>query len=274
MRIAGTILVAVLAATPSRPLAAQASPSAPVPSRDERFGIRSAVLGEDREVLVHLPEGARSGERFDVVYVLDGTALLPLVAGMADYRVMMQIPPKVIVVGITNRSSQGRGKDFTPVVDTTHRDWFPVSGGADTFLRFLESEVIPTVEARYPVTRHRTIIGHSLSALFVLHALAARPDLFERYIAVSPTIPWAGQAIITELGTKLPTLNSPLGLYVSVGNEQDGYPEGLDRLEALLRRAAPASLRWKVERFPQYDHTATVPPAVHAGLMFVYPSSN
>jgi predicted alpha/beta superfamily hydrolase len=272
MRLSRLLVLAALAASPSRRLAAQASPSTPTPSRDERFGIRSAVLGEDREILVHLPEGARSGERFDVVYVLDGTSLLPLVAGITDYRVMMQMPPKVITVGITNRSGQGRGRDFTPVRDTTHLDWFPESGGADKFLRFLETEVIPTVEARYPATKHRTIVGHSLSALFVLHALAARPDLFERYIAVSPTIPWAREAIVAELGSKLSTLNSRLGLYVSTGNEQDGYPEGLDHLEALLRRSAPASLRWKVERYPQYDHTATVPPAVHAGLIFFFGS--
>ena len=254
-----------------RPCAAQASPSTPTPSRDERFGIRSAVLGEDREILVHLPEGARSGERFDVVYVLDGTALLPLAAGIEEFRLAMQRPPKVIMIGVTNPSQRTRGRDMTSAADPS-ATWAPETGGADLFLRFLETEVIPTIEARYPVTRHRTIIGHSLSALFVLHTLAARPDLFERYIAVSPTIPWAREAIVAELGSKLSTLSSPLGLYVSVGNEQDGYPEGLDHLESLLRRSAPRSLRWKVERFPQYDHTATVPPAVHAGLMFVYPT--
>ena len=271
MRFAPIIIAILFTALPPYRLTAQASPSTPIPTRTERFGIRSAVLGEDREILVHLPFGAGSGERFDVVYVLDGTSLLPLVAGVTDYRVMMQMPPKVITVGITNRSGQGRGRDFTPVRDTTHLDWFPESGGADKFLRFLETEVIPTIEARYPATKHRTIVGHSLSALFVLHTLAARPDLFERYIAVSPTIPWAHEAIVAELGSKLSTLNSPLGLYVSTGNEQDGYPEGLDHLETLLRRSAPATLRWKVERFPQYDHTGTVPPAVHAGLLFLYP---
>lgn len=254
------------AAAPQRP---SASASAPLPSRDERFGIRSAVLGEDREILVRLPEGGATGERFDVVYVLDGTALLPLVAGIAEYRVGMQIPPKVIIVGITNRSSEGRGRDFTPVPDTSRRRWFPESGQADRFLRFLETEVLPTVQARYPVTRHRTIVGHSLSALFVLHALAARPDLFERYIAVSPTIPWAHEAIIAELGATLSALDSPRGLYVSIGNEQEGYPEGLDHLEALLRRSAPATLRWKVERWPRYDHILVVPAAMQAGLSMV-----
>ena len=271
MRLRSAFLLLLLGVSATRRLATQASPSSPIPSRDERFGIRSTVLGEDREVLVHLPEGARSGERFDVVYLLDGTALLPLAAGLAEYRVAMRIPPKVILVGITNRSSEGRGRDFTPVVDGARRNWFPEQGKADQFLRFLESEVIPAVEARYPVTRHRTIVGHSLGGLFVLHALATRPELFERYIGVSPAVPWGREAVIGALGAKLSAIGAGRSLYVAVGDEQEGYPEGIDHLEALLRRSAPATLRWKVERWPEYDHAGVVPPALNAGWRFTYP---
>lgn len=269
-----SFLVSVLllcASVPLRPCAAQASSPTPIPSRDERFGIRSAVLGEDREILVHLPPGAGPGERFDVVYVLDGTTLLPLAAGIGDYRLAMQRPPRVVFVGITNRSNVTRGRDLTSVPDSTKR-WAPETGGADRFIQFLATEVIPAVEARYHVTRHRTLVGHSLSALSVLHTLGARPDLFERYIAVSPAIPWAREEIVAYLGARVPALTTPVGLYVSVANEQDGFPEGIDHLEALLRRSAPASLHWKVERWPQYDHIGVVPAAMHAGWLYFYPT--
>lgn len=175
------------------------------------------------------------------------------------------------MVGVTNPSQRTRGRDMTSAPDPS-ATWAPETGGADNFIRFLETEVIPTIEARYPVTRHRTIIGHSLSALFVLHTLGTRPGLFERYIAVSPAIPWADEEIIGYLTPKLSTLTAPLGLYVSVGNEQNGYPEGIDHLEALLRRSAPASLKWKVERWPQYDHIGVVPAAMHAGMLFFFGS--
>lgn len=266
--------LALLAVSPPSRLAAQASPSTPIPSRDERIGIRSAVLGEDREIWVHLPPGANSGERFDVVYVLDAHALSPVTSGVADYRLTMQIPPRVVVVGITSRSSEGRGRDFTPVVDTTRRRWWPETGKADQFLRFLDVEVFPLIEARYPVTRHRTIIGHSLAGLFVLHALAARPFLFEQYVAISPTIPWGHEAVLTSLETRLRDLPGARRLYVSAGNEEEGYPEGMDHLEALLRRAAPATLKWKMERYPALDHTGVVPPSVSAGLEFIFDSSH
>jgi predicted alpha/beta superfamily hydrolase len=266
-------LLAVFALTflpPDRPTAAaQASPSTPIPSRDERFGIRSAVLGEDREIWVHLPPDANGGERFDVVYVLDAHALFPITSGETDFRVRMQVPPKVVVVGITSRSSQGRGRDFTPVVDTTRRDVFPETGKADQFIRFLETELFPVIAERYPVTSHRILVGHSLAGLFAVHLFASRPELFEGYVAISPTLPWEHESVFPSVTSRLRDLPGGRSLYVSVGNEERGYQRSIDRLETLLRNSAPRGLRWKLERYPHYDHTAVVPPSVHAGLTFI-----
>lgn len=264
-----SLSIALLAALPPCRVAAQTT-HLPVPVPGEKFTFHSAVLGEDREVWVHLPAGAGSGERFDVVYVLDGNVLFPLATAEVEHRVLMSQGPRLVIVGVTSVNTRGRGRDFTPVADSSHPEWFPETGKADRFLQFLETELIPTIAARYPVTRHRLLIGHSLAGLFVLHALAARPDLFERYIAISPSIPWGREAIVTSLRTRLPTLAGDRALFISVANEREGYPESTARLEAMLRDRAPASLRWRVARFPDEDHGSTVPPAVHRGLSFIF----
>lgn len=261
--------IALCAAAPLR-LCAQVTP---LPSPGEKFTVHSTVLGEDREVWVHLPQGAGSGERFDAVYVLDAHVLFPLAVTEAEYRVTMGEGPRLVVVGVTSVSTRGRGRDFTPVADSSHPQWFPETGKADRFLRFLETELIPQISAKYPVTSHRIIIGHSLAGLFVLHALAAKPALFDRYIAVSPAIPWGREAIVASLAARLPSLSTQRSLYVSTGNEQEGYPEGLAHLEALLRGSAPRTLRWQIQRMPGETHTSTVPPAVHRGLSFVIDSA-
>jgi uncharacterized protein len=266
------VLAATLAVSPPSRLAAQASPSTTIASRDERFGIRSIVLAEDREIWVHLPPGAASGERFDVVYVLDAHATFPVTNGELDHRLAFQRPPRVVVVGITSRSSEGRGRDFTPTPDSGRRGW-PGAGQADNFIRFLETELFPLVEQRYPVTKHRTLIGHSLAGLFALHAFGSRPDLFEQYIAISPTIPWGRGAVLHTVTSRLSDLPEPRGLYVSVGNENDGYQQGIDRLTQLLRNSAPATLRWKVEKYPHEDHSGVVSPSIHAGLSFLFDRS-
>jgi predicted alpha/beta superfamily hydrolase len=51
-------------------------------------------------------------------------------------------------------------------------------GGAAVFLDFIEKELVPHVEGRYPVTDFRTLIGHSYGGLFTIYALSERPTLF------------------------------------------------------------------------------------------------
>jgi predicted alpha/beta superfamily hydrolase len=122
------------------------------------------------------------------------------------------------------------------------------------------------------VTRYRTLVGHSLGGLFALHVLATRPELFEKYIALSPVIPYAQEQVLHALAAKLPAIHDTISVYTAIGNEQEGFPEGLDHLEALLRRSAPASLHWKTERFPTLRHMEMVGPGVSNGINFVFGS--
>ena len=55
---------------------------------------------------------------------------------------------------------------------------------------FVEKELIPYVEDNYPATSYRTFIGHSFGGLSVLEALRSRPDVFDNYIAIDPSLWW------------------------------------------------------------------------------------
>ena len=63
---------------------------------------------------------------------------------------------------------------------------------------FIEKELVPHVEANYPVTQFRTLIGHSYGGLFTLFALAERPALFNYYLAIDPSMNWSGGITITS----------------------------------------------------------------------------
>ncbi|EIM30180.1 alpha/beta hydrolase [Microvirga lotononidis] len=65
------------------------------------------------------------------------------------------------------------------------------TGGADEFLDFIESRVIPFITSRVKIDlTQRTLFGHSFGGLFGLYTLFRRPALFQRIVAVSPTIHW------------------------------------------------------------------------------------
>ncbi len=58
--------------------------------------------------------------------------------------------------------------------------------GADKFLDFITSELIPEVEKDYKTTT-RILNGHSFCGSFTVYALIHKPRHFDCYIASSPT---------------------------------------------------------------------------------------
>ena len=94
-----------------------------------------------------------------------------------------------------------RTRDFTPVVsrekeqevlDSTPTLKTVTSGGADKFHQFVEQELIPLVEADYPIdSTNRTLIGHSWGGLFGLYSLFRDPLLYRNYLICSPDLPYA-----------------------------------------------------------------------------------
>src|SRR6185503_18883049 len=97
----------------------------------------------------------------------------------------------LIVVGVTNTD---RTRDLSPVKSSDKNAagelQFPTSGGADNFLKFFETELIPEIEKKYRVQPYRILAGHSLGGLFAIHAMIAKPGLFNSYVAVSPALQW------------------------------------------------------------------------------------
>ena len=146
-----------------------------------RATIDSKILGEARSVLIRTPASYATGARsYPVLYLTDGDRQLPHTAATIDFLTREGRMPEVILVGITNTD---RTRDLTPThVDQTALDGqqfrFPTSGGADKFLSFIETELIPYVEANYRTEPFRILAGHSFGGLFAMHALLSRPRLF------------------------------------------------------------------------------------------------
>jgi enterochelin esterase-like enzyme len=86
----------------------------------ERITLHSTVLGEERKVVVRLPEGYDTSEtRYPVLYLLDGEFFFQQAAAAVQflsenayvhYAAINQPIPKLIVVGIVNVD---RNRDFT-----------------------------------------------------------------------------------------------------------------------------------------------------------------
>src|SRR4051794_13921298 len=150
----------------------------------KRFVIHSAVLNEDRLVLVRTPAGYETNKlSYPVLYMTDGDAHMGHTASTIEFLTRNGRIPDLIVVGITNTD---RTRDLTPAKSTNKNAagelQFPTSGGADNFLKFIETELIQQIEKQYRVQPYRILAGHSLGGLFAIHSMISRPGLFNSYV--------------------------------------------------------------------------------------------
>lgn len=78
------------------------------------------------------------------------------------------------------------------------------TGGADAFLEVIATRIQAAVHTRWRVDASReTLMGHSFGGLFALHAALTRPALFDRAVAVSPSI-WFGDGPLAREAAAAP----------------------------------------------------------------------
>jgi predicted alpha/beta superfamily hydrolase len=208
-----------------------------------------------------------------VLFLLDGDVHFQHTAASVRFlsSYVTQVMPELIVVAVVNRDRQ---RDFTPATGSADEAvQFPTHGGAPRFLRFLRDELIPWVNDRYRTNEYRVLAGHSLSGLFVIHALAAEPDVFNAYIAISPSLWWNNQGVIRELEDLLESRTElRSALFMATGDEP--LIEDARALVKLIQQHAPARFRWALEFQETQSHNSVAPPGLYGGLGMVFDGWN
>lgn len=220
------------------------APSAPASPKDARLALDgtevhelvSTTNGRAYQIVVAAPK-AEPGQRFATVYVLDGNWDFPLVNAMrGSLEYDGSIPPIVIVgIGYAGPSPDIgalRASDFTPSAHPSRAD----SGRAPEFLRFLEGELIPFIESRYPSdAAHRALAGASFAGLFTLYTLFEKPELFSGYVSITPAVAWDDGWIVKREREFSKARRDPLTqrLWVSFGGAEE--PERVQRGREFMR---------------------------------------
>lgn len=239
----------------------------------KRFTLKSAVLGEDRIILIRTPAGYETNKlHYPVLYMTDGDAHMGHTASTIEFLSQNGRIPDLIVVGITNTD---RTRDLTPAKSTNKNAagelQFPTSGGADNFLKFIETELIPEIEKEYRVQPYRILAGHSLGGLFAVHAMVARPGVFSSYIAVSPSLQWENGEALKRAEAYLKNQKELRAtLFVSLGNEPGAIGESFESFRAMLSKTKIKDFEWQAELMADEDHGSVVLRSHYFGLRKVY----
>lgn len=236
---------------------------------------RSVALGQERTLNIHLPEGyADSASSYPVIYVLDGSATedFPHIAGLTQFMGMYGLLPKSIVVGIAN-NGRSRYHDFTgATANDSDKVWVPDHGGSAAFITFLEREVQPLVRERYRTSGHRTLIGQSLGGLLATEVLFTKPELFDDYILVSPSLWWNNGALAAEAeGWANAHATAPLRVYLASAPDDAMMQPRIDAVVAAFREATKPPFTFWYVPFPEESHATILHRAVYKAFELMNP---
>jgi predicted alpha/beta superfamily hydrolase len=241
---------------------------------------QSKVLGENRTIFIQTPSRMKPTDQYPVLYLLDGESFIEMAGGQVKYLTeSYKIIPSLIIVGI---KSTDRFKDLTPTHsiigadgkrDTNKYSPYPTSGGGDKFLEFLREELFPYIEKNYPVAPYRILAGHSLGGLLAIHSFINQPNLFNAYIAISPSLQWDQEVILKMAAEKLSNQNSYNKiLFFSDANEGELFHRNQLSLDSIFKQKKIAGLNFKYIHYPEESHISEPVKAFYDGIRHIYPN--
>ena len=225
--------------------------------------IQSKIYGNEQILTVRLPRGyADHPERtYPVVFSVDGGPeqdfeLLAGIAAEAEFSTSFE---PFILIGVQTQNRYAQLTPPTTMPDLLEEDFGGSieANGAPTFRRYLAEEVIPWATSRYRTDR-KVLTAVSLGGLFTFDTFLETPEMFDDYIALTPSHWWDSGDWVRRIPAMLKTHGpSDRRLYFTMGDEPVGN-DGVAHLEAMVRALehhAPEGLRWTfVNRSGSEEH--------------------
>lgn len=221
------------------------------------YALPSSTYGGTREINVWLPPGYAEGEAtYPVLYLLDGGTTwqdFHHISGLAQLGTVNGTTRDVIVVGVA--SVDRRNELALPTGNPELIARYPTQGESERFRRFLAEEVQPFVEGRFRGSGETALMGESLAGLFVVETFLKAPEMFDAFVAVSPSLWWDGGRLAEQAGAHLRDhSNEPRTLILTLGDEGPEMQAPMDRLVANLRDHALPALDWSFTPRPDESH--------------------
>ncbi len=213
------------------------------------YDLHSAILPDDRQVVVYLPPqyDTEPERRFPVFYLHDGqnlfdgrTSYVPNCTWRAhttsdELNAAGEIDP-VILVGVANTGVR-RMAEYTPSRD-------PRMGGGEgpLYARLLIEELKPFLDETYRTrvgAPDTAVGGSSLGGLISLYLGTQHPEAFGKVAALSPSLWWNGRTLVDHIRRQHAQPDTRIWLDMGTA-EGERHLRDTDQLDRLLR-----SLGWR-----------------------------
>jgi len=251
----------------------------------------SQILNEYRKIYVQIPSSfiPSKNQKYPVAFIIDGETLLPTVNDVQNYY-SGGFTPEMVLVGIANNKNRVRDLTTSTITCKYGMPFNEKNGEANSFRKFIQNELIPFVEIKYPVTDYRTLIGHSYGGLFTIYTLLYHPNLFDNYLAIDPSLDWDnqkllknsqeqlsrnkyhGKALFMSLSGQLHMQNSAITLENVMQDTTDYtvFSRSNIAFSNLIKQNKDNGLSYKWKFYPNDIH-GTIPfPSIMEGLIILF----
>jgi uncharacterized protein len=227
----------------------------PIPNHDE-FTIESKLVGEKRNINVWLPPDYKtSSDTLPVMYMADGGIVeedFPHIANTLAELIKSKSIPPMILVGIANTQ---RRRDLSgPTEIEKDKEIAPVVGGAEKFRAFIKEELFPEIDKRYRTNSKKSIIGESLSGLFVVETFLLTPDMFDNYIAFDPSLWWNNHYLVRTAKEHLANFPASEKKIWFAGSDAVDISKYTLELAEILKTENISNLKWNYSPEPKEKH--------------------
>jgi predicted alpha/beta superfamily hydrolase len=256
--------------------------------------VHSDETGADYQLFIATPRDYKtSGKTYPVVYMLDADYSFALTRNIVQHYVERKQLPEMVLVAIAYPGAadslevyrENRKRDYTPSLIPAAKaaSAEPVAqGGAIRFRNFIANEVVPFMANNFPISADRTFIGHSYGGLFGTYVLLTEPELFKRYVIVSPSL-WYGDRLIFDVEHTTAAARRDIDrtierhAFFAIGGAETREAMGAPMVEQLkqfytsLEQRHDPALSLALRVYPEDTHASVFPGAVARGLLAVFP---
>lgn len=237
----------------------------------EKIEFQSTILNEKRKLNVYLPNGysKESIKEYPVIYLLDGSIDEDFIhiSGLVQFGSFSWINmiPESIVVGISNVD---RKRDFTfPTNNKKDKEDFPTTGKSQDFINFIINELQPFIDSTYKTNSNRTLIGQSLGGLLATEILFNKPNAFNNYIIVSPSLWWDDESLLKSTPISYSYKKS---IFIGVGKEGDLMERMAKELYDKLNLLKKENTNLYFEFFENQNHGDALHLAVYSAFEKIF----
>lgn len=234
--------------------------------------LKSKILNEERTLNIYLPQNFDKTKSYPVIYLLDGSLNEDFihVTGLVQFFNQMYAMPETIVVGIANID---RKKDFTFHTDLKDlQQDYPTTGHSGKFISFLEKELKPYIGNQFKVT-DSYLFGQSLGGLLATEILLKKPEMFNNYFIISPSLWWDDESLLKsadQLLAKIPDTRK--FIYISVGKgEHPVMVKDAENLYEVLKKSGKKNWTLEYKIMETDNHATILHRSLYEGLVKLFP---